>query len=467
MTGLGANVFWRFSFRRAPKPPSAESREADTFFSELDRFQRQAFASLRRNYPGPENDAFCKLLALKIANAFAADYHFRNRHALLVSSPVQLQMDPTNSCNLRCPSCLHSANADWASRFDWPKATLSLEEFDKFCRRFGPCAINIALFRDGDPLLHRRFPEFVKIAKGYNLCTLASTNLSVPFDVDALVASGLDRLVAAIDGGSAGTYARYRRGGDFALVLENLRAIVRARKKQSSLKPWLVWEFLAFEHNVQEIEAARDLARETGVDQFSVARPHSVAHDDPAIRVAEDAPAYEVLFTDARNWFTAGARRAATVNAEVIEAVFQETWKRRLSATGKLKEESTARGQTCNWLYCSLTMDAARRVTPCCLPPMGPPEPRHLVYARFNGQKPGEILNSDDFVRARGSCRGGPEPKNGFQGKIPFCIACTEKPQMPMPSDVAAYLTSVDERRALPPNTHAALSACPLFVWAP
>jgi hypothetical protein len=105
-------------FHPAVRPPSVDLPDAAAFFSELDKFQRAAFASLRRSYQGSGDDSFCKLLAVKLANAFAADYHFRNRHSVLVSRPVQLQMDPTNGCNLSCPSCLHTANTSWASRFD-------------------------------------------------------------------------------------------------------------------------------------------------------------------------------------------------------------------------------------------------------------------------------------------------------------------------------------------------------------
>ena len=146
------------------RPPSINSCDAADFFSALDKFQRGAFRCLRLRYPERGSDSFCKLVAVKAANAFAAAYHFRNRHSALVSRPVQLQVDPTNACHLHCPSCLHSANIAWASRFDWPLATLRLGEFDEFCREFGPFATRIALFRDGEPLLHRQFPEFVTSA---------------------------------------------------------------------------------------------------------------------------------------------------------------------------------------------------------------------------------------------------------------------------------------------------------------
>ena len=446
--------------------PSVQARDGFRFFATLDRFQQDAYRSLRLRYPGPREDCFCKVVALKAANAFAADYHFRNRHSVLVSRPLQLQVDPTNVCRLQCPSCLHTANTAWASRFDWPSATLGIGQFDEFCNEFGPFATGIALFRDGEPLLHRGFPEFVTRAKSHLLYTLTSTSLSVRIDAEALVASGLDRLVAAIDGATAATYSRYRRGGDFDLVMENLRALVRARKAQSSVKPWIVWQFLAFEHNAHEIELAARLSREIGLDQLVVARPHSVEHDDPSIKVADTAPFGTTLFAETPDWCTSTERAAVMRHAERIDSLFGESWVHRYATVAGEERTPPAAQSTCDWLYYSVTMDAARRVTPCCLPPMGPPEPRHLVYAKFNGRNTGEVVNSPDAMLARHQCRSGRPAEGELDRPAPYCLSCKANPVPPMSPDASRYLVSVDERQALPAAVRDALAACPLFAAA-
>lgn len=443
--------------------PPVQSRDGVAYFSALDKFQRDIFERLRLRYPESSADSFCKLVAIKAANGFAADYHFRNRHSVLLSRPVQLQVDPTNACHLRCPSCLHSANAAWASRFDWPSATLSVEHFREFCKEFGPFATGIALFRDGEPLLHRRFAEFVRLAKSHLLYALTSTSLSMRIDAEGLVASGLDRLVAGIDGASAATYNRYRRGGDFELAIENLRAIVRARNAQSSRKPWLVWQFLAFEHNAHEIERATQLARQIGVDQLVVAKPHAVEHDDPEIQVAEGAPFGETLFSEPGNWCGATERSSVSQNAERIEQIFNDSWAVRHAAicSGEMASEPDS---SCKWLYYNLTMDGARRITPCCLPPMGAPEPRHLVYATFDGRNSDEMVNSPDAVLARRYCRVRRPSDVDPATRPPYCLTCSSNPSPPMRPDVSGYLRSVDERSTLPEAIYRALAASPLFA---
>ena len=448
------------------QPPSFETPHAHDFFSRLDKFQRVAFRRLRDSYPETDKESFCKLVAMKAANSLAASYHFLRRDSVFVSRPVQLQVDPTNGCHLHCPACLHSDNHVWASRFDWPPGTLSVEQFDEFCNEFGPLAMNIALFRDGEPLLHRRFPEFVRLAKSHLLHTTTSTSLSMKLDASALVASGLDILVAAIDGASPAIYQRYRRNGDFGLVIENLRSIVRARRAQSSRKPWLVWRFLAFEHNVHEIEGAARLAREIGIDQLLIAKPYSVEHDDPSIKVAEQAPWGSTLFSKPFNWCGETERVSVNNNAPRISQAFNESWADRCSIVGAANSE-TRSSRTCNWLYYSLTMDGARRITPCCLPPMGEPAPRHLVYSTFNGRNAETVINSSKAIVARRKCRDGNRGPMETERPFPYCIACTENPPPPMSPDVAGYLSSVDECRALPASVAAVLAASQLFTWSP
>ena len=460
---ITVNDLWRLlRFDPMVDLPSFDAPDGFGFFHALDRFQRQAFGALRRTYRASGNDSFCKLVAVKVANALAAEYHFRKRHAVLVCRPVQLQVDPTNGCHLSCPSCLHSANPAWSSMFDWPSATLRVEEFSEFCDEFGPFAVGIALFRDGEPLLHHRFPEFVVLAKSYLLQTLISTNLSVRLDVDALVASGLDRLVAAIDGASPASYSRYRRGGNFDLVIDNLRAIVRARRAQSTNKPWLVWQFLAFEHNAHEIEVAHALARDIGVDQLIIARPNSVTHDDPSIHVASSAPFGETLFAQPFNWCGARDRAAVVRNAERIDEVFRESWVTRFATLSAHEPKTQLSDSTCDWLYYNLTMDAARRITPCCLPPMREPNPRHLVFATFDGKNGGEVINSPDALRARSACRSG-SGAEGLCTPQPYCLTCTDNPTAPIAPNLACYLAAVDEQHALPDHVYRELTASSLI----
>jgi MoaA/NifB/PqqE/SkfB family radical SAM enzyme len=94
-------------------------------------------------------------------------------------------------------------------------------------------------------------------------------NIGVPLDdaaIEALVKSGLDAIILSIDGATQETYQTYRRGGDLALVLDNVRRLVEAKRRFDLHTPHLYWRYLAFPWNRHEIEMAASL----GVDEFGV-----------------------------------------------------------------------------------------------------------------------------------------------------------------------------------------------------
>ncbi|HOX23583.1 MAG TPA: SPASM domain-containing protein, partial [Elusimicrobiales bacterium] len=77
-------------------------------------------------------------------------------------------------------------------------------------------------------------------------------------------------LLISLDGITQATYAKYRRGGDLRTVLDNIRAVLAARKRLGLRSPHVVWQFLVFKHNQHELRDAVALAKELGVDQLMI-----------------------------------------------------------------------------------------------------------------------------------------------------------------------------------------------------
>jgi hypothetical protein len=76
------------------------------------------------------------------------------------------------------------------------------------------------------------------------------------------------------DAARAETYKQYRVGGDFELVISNLRRIVQRKRALDSLTPFVEWQFVPLRHNEHEMKAVQALARSVGVDglRFKPAR---------------------------------------------------------------------------------------------------------------------------------------------------------------------------------------------------
>jgi pyruvate-formate lyase-activating enzyme len=199
----------------------------------------------------------------------------RNR---LLSYPYELCIDVSSKCNLHCPYC-PTGRGEQGGR---GRGNISVDLFKGILDEIGPYVYQLELFNWGEPFFHRALPELIAYAmeKGVER-TIISSNLSFPLredDIRSVVRAGLTHLAAAVDGADQQIYEQYRRGGNFNLVMRNLRAFVAAKRALGSATPHICWQYLVFAHNEGQIEQARRLADEIGLDAFAV---HGGLYDDP------------------------------------------------------------------------------------------------------------------------------------------------------------------------------------------
>ena len=85
----------------------------------------------------------------------------------------------------------------------------------------------VAFMGLGEPLLHPRFLDMVRLAKDRGLRAEVTTNALLLDDEIAagLVEAGLDQLVVSIDGASAEAFGRVRSGASLERVVENVRRL--------------------------------------------------------------------------------------------------------------------------------------------------------------------------------------------------------------------------------------------------
>jgi radical SAM protein with 4Fe4S-binding SPASM domain len=179
--------------------------------------------------------------------------------------PYWLTIDPTNFCTLRCPFCPTGQH-----RNSRTKAMLSLQAFNNVLSELGPYLIHIDFCNWGEPLLNKDIYKMIKFAKEFNIDTKVDSNFNYFNEKDAqdMVLSGLDRLIVSIDGASQETYSKYRVGGDFRKVMSNLKLLIEKRKQLNRTNPYISWQFLVFRHNEHEIEEARKMAADLGIDSI-------------------------------------------------------------------------------------------------------------------------------------------------------------------------------------------------------
>jgi MoaA/NifB/PqqE/SkfB family radical SAM enzyme len=148
---------------------------------------------------------------------------------------------------------------------------MSLERFAQVLDTFGGRALIVQLWVWGEPLMNRQIAQLVAMAERRGIATEISTNFSLKLsdsEIDRLIDAGLTWLIVSIDAATANTYREYRRGGDFNLVVDNVRRMVVRKRALHSRTPFVEWQFVPFRHNEHEMTQAVELARNLGVDGF-------------------------------------------------------------------------------------------------------------------------------------------------------------------------------------------------------
>jgi MoaA/NifB/PqqE/SkfB family radical SAM enzyme len=144
----------------------------------------------------------------------------------------------------------------------------------------------VEFYNWGEPLLNKSVEDLIAAAHARGIATTINSNFSIPFDderAERLVKSGLDFFAASIGGASQDTYEQYRRGGDFALVMENCRKLIAARTRLGASNPVMHWNYHVFEYNQNDIEPARAMAEAMGFETFFASKGHQVGPEwDPS-----------------------------------------------------------------------------------------------------------------------------------------------------------------------------------------
>ena len=181
--------------------------------------------------------------------------------------PISISIEPTTSCNLRCPECPSGLRS-----FTRPTGMLQQGLFESVIDQLAPTLSYLIFYFQGEPYLHPAFLELVEYASHKGIYTATSTNAHYLNDEAArkTVESGLDRLIISIDGTSQESYESYRVGGRLDKVIEGTKNIVRWKQELKSRTPHVIFQFLVVKQNEHQIDEVKKLALELGVDEVAL-----------------------------------------------------------------------------------------------------------------------------------------------------------------------------------------------------
>jgi len=172
----------------------------------------------------------------------------------------------TNACNLRCKFC-----PTWQN-MKREKGFMSFDNFKKIIDSDGKIIKNIDLNFAGEPTLNKDVFKMVKYATAKGITVLISTNTTTlqDFSMTEVFDSGLNNLVVCLDGTTKEVYVQHRQGGDFDLVLENIKKICQEKKNRKAKLPWITLQFVVTKSNESQIAEVIKLAQDLGVDSLNL-----------------------------------------------------------------------------------------------------------------------------------------------------------------------------------------------------
>jgi len=211
--------------------------------------------------------AFRNVQFKKVANWLRVEASVRIRPLAPWGLPTHLQIEPTNTCNLRCKLCPVSGEMHRPAGFmDFALYKRLLDEIGSY--------VFLMLFWDwGEPFMHPSAFEMIADAHRRGIQVVSSTNghlFADPRRADDVIKCGLDTLIFAIDGLSQNTYEKYRGSGDLERALQGIRTVVERKKALRSATPLINFRFIVMKHNEHEVDRLQLFVRKLGADALTL-----------------------------------------------------------------------------------------------------------------------------------------------------------------------------------------------------
>ena len=250
--------------------------------------------------------------------------------------PIKLTVCPGNVCNLKCALCPVGQNDSGRE-----KGLMEFRTFKKVIDECGPYLYELDLYNWGEPFLNKDIFEMVRYAKKFKIKVNISSNLK-HFDekiCSELVKSGVDHLIVSLDGTSQESVNRYQVGNDFEEVVSNINKLAKMKKVLNSIKPFIQWRFLVNRYNEEEIDDAKDLAKEIGVDKLEITIFRCDMGNELLFNSREQ-------FENVQDWLPGN---------ETLSMYDYSN-----------KAKKTPRKDACGWLWTQSTINWNGSVSPCC-----------------------------------------------------------------------------------------------------
>ncbi|MDR0605718.1 MAG: radical SAM protein [Bacteroidales bacterium] len=144
--------------------------------------------------------------------------------------PIFIDVELTNKCNLECLFCVTGTGMQIRKA-----GYMSDETFMKIMDNIKDKESGLRFMGWGEPTLHPRLADYIRIAKKAGHLTHLSTNGQLVDKnlADKLLDSGLDSIIFTFQGVNKQQYEEVMHGGDYDKLLTNVRTLFQKRGNRS------------------------------------------------------------------------------------------------------------------------------------------------------------------------------------------------------------------------------------------
>jgi MoaA/NifB/PqqE/SkfB family radical SAM enzyme len=185
----------------------------------------------------------------------------------MLDNLIGFHIELTNMCTLKCPRC---ARTNFIERFPnhWTNKNLDLDNLKKFLdidlsnKIFSLCGSY------GDAIYYDRLFDAIDFFKQHNAIVNLATNGSYQkiewWETLASKLTDKDSVTFAIDG-LPDNFTKYRINADWQSMSQGIDILARSDTK-------LIWQYIVFSFNENDIAKAEKLSVDLGFDKFNVLR---------------------------------------------------------------------------------------------------------------------------------------------------------------------------------------------------
>ncbi len=217
-----------------------------------------------------------------------------------LSVPFLVFLDPSSACNFKCKFC-PTGDRELIKSVGRKQIGMNYEVFCKIIddmQSFEHPIKVLRLYKEGEPLLNRRFTDMVRYAKSksvaHKIDTTTNASLLSPEKNLDLIDSGIDRINVSINGMSSETYVDFT---GYKMNMEELEANIRhlyENRKNTMIVVKIVGDILTEEERGRFLKTFGDYADRVFVENVSYCWPEYEIKDYMNVEITKGIYGQEI-----------------------------------------------------------------------------------------------------------------------------------------------------------------------------